>query len=301
MAHIAPAPHTTTADQLVPKTNVVVLSGILISLFVAGSLWDLSISQALYSPGNRLGTFLAAYGEIPAFLAWASSGTLFFMGRNVWTVPVLRILQGFVGVVSVGVAFVGGTVIPLDYGDLSLFWTAPVALVLVGGVVATTWNLGREVDDAFVTRVAVVLFLVPFLEMIIVGVVKIFWERPRMRMLTETEGAAFMSWWQPGYPQREMLLEQGVLGEEFKSFPSGHTSNAATLMLLTAWAALSAKLRGRVSWLFWLGAAWAFLVAFSRITMGAHFLTDTVAGFSVTFLVLLAVYAAAFQRAPDQH
>lgn len=68
----------------------------------------------------------------------------------------------------------------------------------------------------------------------------------------------------------------GSLGvHAIQSFPSGHTATAVGLAI-----ALS-RLYPKASWLF---AVYAFLAASQRIAVGAHFVSDTLAGAAVAFL-----------------
>ena len=53
--------------------------------------------------------------------------------------------------------------------------------------------------------------------------------------------------------------------------------------------ALKPTLQKRGRLLFYIGVAWGFLVALSRIIVGAHFVTDTVVGFAITLGILLLV------------
>ena len=78
----------------------------------------------------------------------------------------------------------------------------------------------------------------------------------------------------------------GVAAGEFRSFPSGHTANASCLMLLSLLPKICPKLTGRQTLLFSIGFLWALLVAFSRITVGAHFLTDTAAGCAIVLTAI---------------
>ena len=57
-----------------------ILLAVLILLMIAGSIWDLPISRALY-PGREssLGQFFAAFGEQPAFLAISCAGVLLLL------------------------------------------------------------------------------------------------------------------------------------------------------------------------------------------------------------------------------
>lgn len=134
--------------------------------------------------------------------------------------------------------------------------------------------------------VAAVFLLVIFADILVVNLIKIPWGRARMRLVAVDDRAYFMPWWQPGKALRDTLVAAGVAAEEFKSFPSGHSANASSLMLLCLLPQLSPKLAGKRTALFLVGFAWTSLVAASRIVMGAHYLTDTIVGFAVGLLML---------------
>lgn len=79
-------------------------------------------------------------------------------------------------------------------------------------------------------------------------------------------------------------MAAGVAADEFKSFPSGHTANATTMLLLGLVPYLKPQLQKYQKALVAFGFAWAAIVALSRILLGAHYLTDTAVGFLVGFL-----------------
>ncbi len=68
------------------------------------------------------------------------------------------------------------------------------------------------------------------------------------------------------------------------SFPSGHTANAATMVVVFA------ILFPRV-WVWCVGAAWALLMAISRTYLGAHWLSDTIGGLLLGAGVAVIVWA----------
>lgn len=68
------------------------------------------------------------------------------------------------------------------------------------------------------------------------------------------------------------------------SFPSGHTANAATMVVVLG------IIFPRV-WVWVAGAAWAILMALSRTYLGAHWLSDTIGGLLLGAGIAIIVWA----------
>jgi len=275
----------------IPRRSALVFGGLLLILFIAGSAADYSLANALFTPENALGTVLAAYGEAPALLALVAAGTLAVTARP----PVHLVLRWLLIIGGAGLIIVGTLALiirPEEYWALPTIVRTLIALALSAAAIWATARVSAGATWQAMCALAAALFAVVAVEMVLVQGVKILWERPRMRMLAET-GAEFSPWWSPGYEDRDALAAQGAEASEFKSFPSGHSANAATLMMLTGFALVRQDVRRHTARLFWVGAAWALLVALSRLTVGAHFLTDTAAGLAVTFVVVIIISALA--------
>lgn len=274
-----------------PSKRVLLSAGaFLLVMMVIGSVWDYPISRALYNQSNVLGLFFAAFGEYPAALGFAAAGAMLISARN--REKRLRgVLQALAGCVLLLFGAAMAAVLPTGYLDISLGLSAVIGIACTALAVWGILRLCRDADRGTVLRVAAVFLLVVFADILVVNLIKIPWGRPRMRLVAVDERACFLPWWQPGTDLRDTLVAAGVAAEEFKSFPSGHTANASALMLLCLLPRLSSKLEGKQTALFLTGFVWAVLVALSRIIMGAHYLTDTMAGFAVGLISLAAVCA----------
>lgn len=280
------------------RASMLALGGILLALFLVGTLWDLQISEVFHDQSNLFGNLGAAFGEWPSGLALVIAGTMLILARNRER-RAAGVGQIAGGVVLILLGAVLTTLMPGRYLDLNTALLVVIGLVAVAGAVWFGRWLTTEADRKVVVRTALVLFLVVLAEIILVNVVKVVWERPRLRFLAEHPDALFQPWYVIGNDTKEAWLAKGIDSEEFKSFPSGHSANGAVLMLLVILAPLKRAWARPETLLFWIGASWGLLVALSRIIVGAHFVSDTVAGISITFaFVVVAMRVLKRREAP---
>lgn len=269
---------------------------LLLGFMVIGTFADYPISKALYDPENPFGLFFAAFGEYPAALGLAAAGTLLLSARNreKWLRGVLQIIAGCWFLLS-GTAM--AAMLPKGYLDIPTWLSVGIGLACTVLTVWGTLHLCNGADRSTAIRVAVIVLMVIFADIILVNVIKIPWGRARMRLVAVDERACFMPWWQLGSGLKETLTAAGVPAEEFKSFPSGHTANASALMLLCLAPMLRPRLAKNQTLLFGIGLVWTALVALSRIMMGAHYLTDTTVGFAIGLGALVGITHLVFHRA----
>lgn len=110
--------------------------------------------------------------------------------------------------------------------------------------------------------------------------IKLVWGRVRLRELVAANSLdGFTKWYKPNFFSGS------------KSFPSGHTANAALLMLVPLWLESSEKARSRRVLVYFGAMVWAVIMGFSRLCCGAHYLTDVTFGFLVGFIVVEITYA----------
>ena len=181
---------------------------------------------------------------------------------------------GLVGYEIIGSLRVGGKLIAFQQ-------VLTFTLAIAANVIAC--RLTRDTDPDDLTRWALMVLAVWAAQAIILNViVKPLWSRPRMRVIEVTPGLNFQPWWVIGNPDKWGYIAAGVIKDGFKSFASGHTAHAAIgLMLAGLPAAASKEKPSRRRVVFWAAAVVAALVAFGRIVIGAHFLTDVSCGFAL--------------------
>lgn len=262
-----------------------------LALIAVGSFVDFPLSFALYDASNPFATFFAAYGAIPAPLGCVAAGTLFVCGHNRDN-KVLGTVQNIGGILLLFVGILLVCFLPALYIPVSPLLLAGVGLILSAGTILITCRLAKGADRAMIIRVALAIVLVLLCELVVVNLIKVAWGRPRMRLVVSHPEAFFVPWWQLGNALKEPLMAAGVAADEFKSFPSGHTANATTMLLLGLVPYLKPQLQKYQKALVAFGFAWAAIVALSRILLGAHYLTDTTVGFLVGFLSVYLICGA---------
>ena len=261
-----------------------VIGAVLLLLMIVGSIWDLPISKFLY-PGREssFGQFFAAFGELPAFLAMTSAGVLLFFNRKR-----LRRSWNVLFLAAAAVLVAGGIVLSIhearDNVPAMPLWVAALVTVFAAALAGFLLLLGTEgCQTKTILRFILVLAFISIGMMIVINVIKIPWGRPRMRLLLATGNESyFQPWWKLGGSLKAKLIAEGVASDEFRSFPSGHTGCAACAMLAILLPTVCKRLRGKERLCLIVGAVWTAVVAFSRLMMGAHFLTDVTAATAIT-------------------
>lgn len=263
------------------KKYVAIIAVVLCLCLGVGSFFDYQISSALFNIGSMYGRFIEAAGELPFELTASVAGVMLVRAArpdskgSKW-LAVLGIL------VNVGLA--GYEVISsLRVGGKLVAAQLVLTFVLVIAANFIVYRLTRDTDSKELTRWALMVLAVWVAQAIILNVVvKPLWSRPRMRVIEVTPGLNFQPWWVIGNPDKWSYIAAGVIKDGFKSFASGHTAHAAIGLMLAGLPATAFKEKpSRRRVVFWVAAAVAALVAFGRIVIGAHFLTDVSCGFAL--------------------
>ena len=263
------------------KKDAAAIAVILALCLGVGSFFDYQISSALFNIGSMYGRLIEAAGELPFELTASVAGVMLVRAvrpdsRGSKWLAVLGILVnvGLAGYEIVSSLRVGGKLIAVQL---------VLTFVLVIAANFIVYRLTRDTAPDELMRWALMVLAVWAAQAIILNViVKPLWSRPRMRVIEVTQGLEFQPWWVIGNPDKWAYIAAGVVKDGFKSFASGHTAHAAIGLMLAGLPATAFKEKpSRRRVVFWTAAVVAALVAFGRIVIGAHFLSDVSCGFAL--------------------
>lgn len=268
-----------------------IVFGIVFIIFVLGLFFDLQFAKAIYDSENIFAKIMAAIGETPAY------GGLAFIGGGLIATNLKRenkaLKIAFFGVAAL--CIIGGIVLSTramaSHNAFNIedqwYFTLPFALLIDGALGYLGYRICKNSKNKDTLKILLFMLIVIGSVILIVTVLKHLWGRPRYRWLNENGFDNFRNWWQihSGIKDEFPLVDS----DEFKSCPSGHTSSAATALLLMYLPLIDKRLRGKETLLLLIGAAWAGVVGFTRHIMGAHFLTDTTFGYMITMIIIFVM------------
>ncbi len=238
--------------------------------------FDLKIDIWLNNPENPVCIWFYNTGEIPCRLIMPFAGTvIFYTAEKMWqrTAGLLVNLGGsaYMGTYIAKHFFVEknqlafGIAYGIGFG---------VMLLLFGRLVHIPEGMKKPLFVLAIAGIAVMVVQLSCIE----GM-KYLWGRVRFRdLLADGSYDAFTPWY----------VLNGINGN--KSFPSGHTAGAGMSYLLMLFPFVFDEFKDKKQLCFWLPCVYTSTVAFTRLVMGAHYLSDVTVGGIVSFsLVLLAM------------
>jgi membrane-associated phospholipid phosphatase len=253
----------------------IVFPGVAALLLIA-TFFDLRISQAVYGK-NLFSTIFEVAGEAPIQILALFGALTLLRFRSKKTKMTGAVLAGAYGLLAAAFAFMLGFA-TINYVNENIVHELPVYVSLAAallGLGLAVW-LSRAVPkerarEAVTFAVIAIVYLL--LIVIVMNSIKGIWGRLRMREMLNP-AIEFTPWYEIHF--------RGGFDNRFASFPSGHTMNAAGVILITLLPAIFDKLKGREALLRVIAYCWAVVVGFSRVVAGAHFTTD------VLFAILLS-------------
>ena len=284
---------------MIKKRHFYIVIGILLAGFIVGSFLDLQINQAIYSQGNMFGIIMASFGTYPCYagLSFAAGGLLITSTKKKDLHIIWRIVSWGLAALGYGLSvWLGSKDVPSVNGFDNEALEMPFVLANIfvfAGFTALGFivcNKGDENKLWMSLMVMAIIFLLALLPTSFL--IKLVLHRPRYRFVVNSGEIAFHNWWE-SYGAYKEYIEEGhtlyghlITKEEFKSFPSGHSGSAAIMMMVLPYLSIFfKKLKGKETMMFYIGFAWTLLMMFSRLLVGAHFLTDTCMGALIVVVV----------------
>jgi len=287
--------------------TVAILLSLLIFAAINNGYYDLLVSKSLVvlNPGERysdstFGKFYEIFGEIPIYLIIVFSFLMFervvrILKINKTLVLIIRIIL-FIGSFMFGV-FAFHRMIKYSYQvhfkdsddiwckmfSLSLLVTIPFS---IGLIVLFSYIVKRlDLEPKQVFRYIFVAGFSILLAYLSVTVLKGIVQRNRYRALMFLDNGSFemfTPWFKMGGKRMDVI---GAISDDFKSYPSGHTQSACSLIAMILFPVYFPKFNKKnikelcviIPFLH------ISLTMFGRVVMGAHYISD------VTMAALISV------------
>lgn len=246
---------------------------VFIAAAVFFGLYDLEITKAFINEESTFGLTLEVLGEAVAPLLAALAGEVLLVCSirfREFHRRILYLLSGFL-ILFVGFGYMVTIYLEISGIEFWAFLLITLFLLILAGILLFR-SQPRTLDMLFRFAVFTICYLVSVL--VIINLIKIGWGRIRPRdLLADTD---FSNW----------FLPQGLTGN--RSFPSGHTANAATLWVLTLFAPLCKKNWKKIL-CYLIPILWILTMAVSRVIVGAHYSSDVLFGGSISILLFYLV------------
>lgn len=266
------------------KNAILLVAIILIVLTILGSFFDYQIAKSVYWGehylDNIFGVIFSFIGIIPTFVGWSFLGAsiLCLSKKQVKNAKARKWLTAFsVLLFILSFFYFCNTIMMANNGAFSVHWLIayPVGIFVILGATYLGYKLSKNSQDKTLLKKMVFLAIVSVVIMIIVSATKVIMDRPRYRFVLLMQNPEyFRNWWQSGSDIKNSV-ESALANNDFSSFPSGHSAYSLfAIFIFPALADFIPKLKKYKALLFIGGFIWWGLTAFSRLTVGAHYLTD---------------------------
>lgn len=164
-----------------------------------------------------------------------------------------------------------------------LHWKQALLLAVIGLTGALVGCFRPSARHLLRPGLFLVLLLVLCNGLVVNGLFKAYWDRPRPREVVQFGGQhEFRQPWQPGSTGRG------------RSFPSGHAA-AAFYLIAPFFIYRSSKPKTACAWLIG-GILFGVAMSYARISQGGHFLTDTLWSLGMVYLIGLALSELLLRR-----
>ena len=285
----------------------IVMACVFALTFITGTFLDYQIAPALFSDKNftwlivtTLGIYIFCAFYAFFFGALLSQAVNVPESKNKRTGSVIAVtVTGLIAMLICGGSVLDinnlGSIIPGVQRDVP-----QMIIMLVVGLLPVSllgYIACRKRSEALLAKRLILVLSAMTVSFLLYELIKIGLPRPRYRLLAKGyEGIDFHRWYDPIKNKTELIARYGINKDDFKSFPSGHTSNSfMNLALFPALGLVYPNLKKRSMLLLVLGVCVGITVLLSRMVLGAHFLSDVSCG-GFTASVVSAVYYRVYNK-----
>lgn len=245
-------------------------------LFVFFTFFDLQFSEFIVNRTSIFGQFFYMFGELPGtFVGLVSLALLTvsypkldkYKKLNSIVFGLMTEIMGFI------LSFQLVRYLKLDVFPYSLFGLVLSTIVLYWANQLST-DIKRNIRPY-----AYVGFLTMTLGILVPNLIKIIWARPRYRIIDEN--VMYHAWY----------IRSGIaLDDNWKSFPSGHSAAATVSLIYLYLPQVFKRFKGKERTILFVILTWIFSVMISRVIRGDHYVTDTLFGSGITFLIFIYLH-----------
>ena len=290
------------------RYHLLIIIGILLIGFVLGSFFDLQIDKILWSENNPFGLIMASFGVYPCYagLAFVGGGLMSTTIKRkelpLWGKIICFFLSGLAIVMAVYLC--GGEWPSVNgYNVPQLEWLSfLIAGIVFAGVYCAGYLVCRKGDVKQLWAMLLVMVVIFTVSLLPAGfVIKLIIHRPRYRYLVRTGVLPFYNWWENCANYKDYIGGHidgfPITKEDFKSFPSGHSGTGMIMAMFLSYAPIFFKtLKGKETIMFYIGVLWGLTMMFSRMLVGAHYLTDTCMGSLIVMVVFYIANEFAYKK-----
>ena len=290
------------------RYHLLIIIGILLIGFVLGSFFDLQIDKVLWSENNPFGLIMASFGVYPCYagLAFVGGGLMSTTIKRkelpLWGKLICFFLSSLAIVMAIYLC--GGEWPSVNgYNVPQLEWLSfLIAGIVFAGVYCAGYLVCRKGDVKQLWAMLLVMVVIFTVSLLPAGfVIKLIIHRPRYRYLVRTGVLPFYNWWENCANYKDYIGGHidgfPITKEDFKSFPSGHSGTGMIMAMFLSYAPIFfKKLKGKETIMFYVGVLWGLTMMFSRMLVGAHYLTDTCMGSLIVMVVFYIANEFAYKK-----
>lgn len=256
------------------KNNIIVFYTIALVSLITAAFVDLKLDIILNNPENPFAIWFRNTGEMPNYLICPLAGCVLFHLCDSKAVKAIGLLVNLGGSAYLGYYICGYFFIDdsnkTAFGIIFGIGTGLIILI-TGKHITVPEKLKNPLVILAIAGIAVLAA-----EIGVIQILKALWGRVRFRdLIAAGSYDAFTAWYHPN----------GINGN--MSFPSGHTAGAGTCYLMMLLPLVSDEYRKRKNLCFIIPFIYTSTVAFTRLVMGAHYLSDVTVGGMVSFSIVL--------------